>query len=111
MKRSFLVIINELLQNAIEHGFEHKDEGFVRVNLADEGDQVIIKVRDNGDGLPPNFELERADSLGFHIVKILVEEDLKGQIQLTNGNGLAVTVTFPKILFRGEEGWKEHASL
>jgi two-component sensor histidine kinase len=105
------LIINELLQNAIEHGFENKQAGFVRVNLADEGDQVIINVTDNGDGLPPNFQLDRADSLGFHIVKILVEEDLKGQLLLNNGNGLAVTITFPKILFKGEEGWKEHASL
>ena len=105
------LIINELLQNAIEHGFKHKQEGFVRVNLADEGDQVIINVMDNGDGLPANFRLDQADSLGFHIVKILVEEDLKGQLHLENGNGLTVTVTFPKILFRGEEGWKEHASL
>jgi two-component sensor histidine kinase len=105
------LIINELLQNAIEHGFENKQAGFVRVNLADEGGQVIINVTDNGDGLPPNFQLDRADSLGFHIVKILVEEDLKGQLLLNNGNGLAVTITFPKILFKGEEGWKEHASL
>ncbi|MBI1879337.1 MAG: histidine kinase N-terminal domain-containing protein [Chloroflexi bacterium] len=104
------LIINELLQNAIEHGFEHKQEGFVQVNLVDEGDQVIITVTDNGDGLPPNFQLEQADSLGFHIVKILVEEDLKGQFFLKNGNGLAVTVTFPKILFRGEEGWTDKHS-
>jgi two-component sensor histidine kinase len=105
------LIINELLQNALEHGFEHKQEGFIRVNLADEGDQVIINVTDNGDGLPPGFSMEQADSLGFHIVKILVEEDLKGKLSLENGNGLAVTVKFPKTLFRGEEGWKEHVSL
>ncbi len=105
------LIINELLQNAIEHGFEHKQAGFVRVNLADEGDEVIITVVDNGDGLPPGFKVEQTDSLGFHIVKILVEEDLKGQLLLNTGDGLTVTVKFPKILFRGEEGWKEHALL
>ena len=64
------LIINELLQNAIEHGFEHKQEGWVKVNLADEGDQVIISVTDNGDGLPAGFKMEQGDSLGFHIVKI-----------------------------------------
>jgi two-component sensor histidine kinase len=105
------LIINELLQNAIEHGFEHKQNGFVRVNLVDEGDEVIITVCDNGDGLPPNFKMEQADSLGFHIVKILVEEDLKGQLLLENGNGLAVTVKFPKILFKGEEGWTDKYSV
>lgn len=104
------LIINELIQNAIEHGFEHRQEGLVQVNLADEGDEVIIKVIDNGEGLPVDFQIGQSDSLGLNIVKILVEEDLKGHINFTNGDGVAVTITFPKILFRGEEGWKEHES-
>jgi two-component sensor histidine kinase len=109
------LIINELLQNAVEHGFEDQATGVVRVNLEDSGDEVIINVEDNGTGLPENFQLEQADSLGLHILKILVEGDLQGQIQLSNslknGGGLSVTITFPKSIFRGEEGWKEHVSL
>lgn len=108
------LIINELLQNAIEHGFEHKQSGEVRVNLEDNGDEVIIKVQDNGDGLPDDFELGQADSLGLQILKILVEGDLRGQIQLDNvpgdQGGTSVTITFPKSIFRGEKGWKEHVS-
>ncbi len=109
------LIINELLQNAVEHGFEGKKEGVVRVNLEDNGDEVIINVKDNGTGLPEDFQIGQADSLGFHILKILVEGDLQGQINLCNrtedGGGLSATITFPKSIFRGEEGWKEHVSL
>jgi two-component sensor histidine kinase len=105
------LIINELLQNALEHGFEHKQEGIIRVNLEDKGNEVVIQVTDNGEGLPDDFELDQTPSLGFQIVKTLVEGDLKGQLELSNGNGLTVVVKFPKILFKGEEGWKEHVSL
>jgi two-component sensor histidine kinase len=109
------LIINELLQNAVEHGFVQKQTGFVRLNLEDNGDEVIINVADNGDGLPVGFQLEQNDSMGLQIVKVLVESDLKGQIHLANsahnGEGLSVTITFPKSVFRGEEGWKEHVSL
>jgi two-component sensor histidine kinase len=109
------LIINELLQNAVEHGFVQKQTGFVRLNLEDNGDEVIIKVADNGDGLPVGFQMEQNDSMGLQIVKVLVESDLKGQIHLAdsahNGEGLSVTITFPKSVFRGEEGWKEHVSL
>ncbi len=109
------LIINELLQNAIEHGFTDKQEGFVRLNLADSGDEVMIEVTDNGNGLPDDFELSQSDSLGLQIVKILVESDLKGQINLANsahnGEGLSITIAFPKSLFTGEAGWKEHVSL
>jgi two-component sensor histidine kinase len=112
---SCALIINELVQNAIEHGFEKKKEGIVQVNLEDNGDEVIIKVADNGDGLPGDLDLEDTDSLGLKIVKILVEGDLKGQIQLgcglDNGNGLSIKIIFSKNILRGEAGWKEHVSL
>lgn len=109
------LIINELLQNAVEHGFEGKPEGHVWINLEDSGDEVIIKVSDDGRGVPEGFTMEQAESLGLQIVKILVEDDLKGQIQLEkgidHGEGLTVKITFSKNIFRGEEGWKEHVSL
>jgi two-component sensor histidine kinase len=108
------LILNELLQNAIEHGFEHKDKGIIRVNLEDNGDEVMINVTDDGEGLPDDFQLDQTDSLGLQIIKILVEGDLKGRILLnnhaTNGNGLSITISFPKVGFESEEGWKEHVS-
>lgn len=109
------LIINELIQNSLEHGFQNKQQGFIKLNLEDTGHEVIINVIDDGVGLPEDFELEQTGSLGYQIVKTLVEGDLNGQLQManasTNGEGLAVTIQFPKSLFRGEEGWKEHVSL
>jgi two-component sensor histidine kinase len=109
------LIINELVQNAVEHGFELKQEGLIRVNLADTGDEVIITVADNGDGVPAGFKMGQAESLGLHIVKILVEDDLKGHIDLEkgidDGDGLSVKISFSKTIFRGEAGWTEHVSL
>ena len=108
------LIVNELLQNSLEHGFTHKAEGFIHLNLADDGDEVIMKVIDNGDGLPSDFSLDKNPSLGLQIIKILVEDDLKGQIHFAGhneyGQGLSVTIKFPKSLFQGEAGWIEHAS-
>lgn len=109
------LIINELLQNAIEHGIESRPVGIIRVHLADDGDEVMIKIVDNGEGIPNGFNLDQSDSLGLRIVKILVEGDLKGTIDFQNGvdhgEGLIVTIKFPKVHFEGEEGWKEHVSL
>ncbi len=108
------LIINELIQNSLEHGFEDKKQGIIRVNLEDNGEEVIIKVADDGDGVPDSFQMDQADSLGLYIVKILVEGDLQGQIQLEsglNGSGLGIKIVFSKKIFGGEEGWKEHVSL
>lgn len=111
---SCALIINELVQNSIEHGFEEKRAGIIRVDLEDSGDEVIITVADNGDGVPVDFNMEKTDSLGLQIVKILVEGDLKGKIELGKGldeeKGLSVKITFSKTVFGGEAGWKEHVS-
>jgi two-component sensor histidine kinase len=99
------LVINELLQNAVEHGFEEGSVGNVRLTLQDEGDTVIVRVQDNGTGFPDNFSIENAESLGLQIVQILVQEDLKGTIEMRNGDGAEAIITFPKAIFGGEEGW------
>ncbi len=103
------LVINELLQNAVEHGFKEGKVGHVRLTLQDEGDTVIVRVRDDGSGLPDNFSIDNADSLGLQIVQTLVREDLKGKIEMRNGDGAEAIVTFPKAIFGGEEGWTAHA--
>ncbi|GAB4448230.1 MAG: sensor histidine kinase [Anaerolineae bacterium] len=108
------LIINELMQNSLEHGFEGRQQGSITVNLADNGEEVIISVSDDGTGIPAGFTLDQAKSLGLQIVRILVEDDLKGVINLhrnlDNGDGLRVEIIFRKTNFEGEEGWKEHVS-
>jgi two-component sensor histidine kinase len=103
------LVINELLQNAVQHGFEEGNVGHVFLILQDEGDTVIVRVRDDGSGLPDDFSMESAQSLGLQIVQTLVEEDLKGTIEMRNDDGAEVIVTFPKAIFGGEEGWTAHA--
>jgi two-component sensor histidine kinase len=105
---SCALVINELLQNALEHGFdEGRDGGTILVTFEDHGDAVSLVVHDDGHALPPNFRLDRVDSLGLKIVQMLVTEDLKGHIELQDDHGVAAIVRFPKIPLGGEETWNE----
>ncbi len=101
------LIINELVQNAVEHGYERKPGGAISVNLRDDGDRVVITVADDGQGLPEDFSLDQADTLGLQIVQTLVQDDLKGQFELREGDGVSAIVTFPKQTLGGEEAWSE----
>ncbi|RME09622.1 MAG: hypothetical protein D6802_11575 [Ardenticatenia bacterium] len=95
------LVINELLLNALEHGFEGRDQGEVVVVLEDEGHDVVLQVRDNGVGLPPDFDLEQSSSLGLQIVRTVVQQDLRGTFRLENnadGEGATAFVRFPKAL-------------
>jgi two-component sensor histidine kinase len=103
------LIINELLQNAVEHGFVGRQQGQVKLTLEDEGDKVVVRIHDDGTGLPEEFEFTNGTSLGLQIVQTLVQEDLKGSFHIGNGGGTQVIVTFPKPMFGGEYDWNAHA--
>ena len=96
------LVINELVQNAIEHGLAQQNQGRVEVSLADDGERVRIQVTDNGVGLPEGFELSTSSNLGLRIVRSLVERDLRGRFELTaSTEGTHATVEFDKSVLGG----------
>lgn len=105
---SCALVINELLQNALEHGFDQREHGgTISLSFQDFGDRVELRVHDDGRGLPDNFDLNNVDSLGLRIVRMLVTDDLKGTIEMVSDNGVSAIVNFPKIPLGGDEAWSE----
>lgn len=105
---SCALVINELLQNALEHGFDLRERGgTISMLFQDLGDRVELRVHDDGRGLPENFDLNTVDSLGLRIVRMLVTDDLKGTIEMVSENGVSAIVNFPKIPLGGDEAWNE----
>jgi len=96
------LVINELLQNAVEHGYVRLPGGTITIRLEDHGDQVEIAVTDDGQGLPPDFSLDQVESLGLQIVRTLVQDDLRGEFELLNGHGVRAIVRFPKQTLGGK---------
>jgi two-component sensor histidine kinase len=91
------LVINELLLNALEHGYERQDGGTVTVKLKDDGELITIAVDDDGLGLPEEFDLAQTSSLGLHIVRTLAQDDLRGNFELNSRDkGVSAIVTFPK---------------
>jgi two-component sensor histidine kinase len=101
------LIINELLQNALEHGFSPSEGGEISVELQDGADTVTMKISNTGRGLPEGFDLEQDIHLGLTIVQTLVEDDLRGGFELRDGQGVQAIVTFPKIPLGGERKWSD----
>ncbi len=96
------MVLTELLQNAVEHGFG-EGPGQVRV-LVDRGrDRLRVQVVDDGSGLPGDFDPAASDTLGIAIVRSLVESELGGRIGFGpgpdgaggNGRGTAVSLDLP----------------
>jgi len=57
-------LLQPLVENAIQHGFENKGgEGVVKIAIAREGAQLLINIRDDGEGLPLGQELREGFGL------------------------------------------------
>ena len=91
------IVVNELVTNALKHGFPGGRRGRVDVRLARRGDAAELRVEDDGVGLPEGFSLEKAEGLGTRIVWLLAEQ-LGGRAEAgggPGGSGAAFRVAFP----------------
>ena len=78
---------NELIHNAIEHGFKGLEQGQLLVGTETEGNEIHIYIKNNGIPLPPSFNQKTFD-LGLQIVRTLVEIEMSGVFALKNENDL-----------------------
>lgn len=90
------VVLTELLQNAVDHGFPEGsaggdvvvvlDDSSEDATADDESDGVLhIRVINDGRGLDPGFDLKGATGLGLSIVRTLVTTELDGTIAMRAG--------------------------
>ncbi len=81
------ILLNELVTNAVKHGFPGGRRGTISIRIAAlaEGD-IELCVSDDGVGLPPGFALGRSQSLGLQVVATLVAQ-LDGRVDVSAGTG------------------------
>ena len=90
------LLLNELVANAIEHGFAKTPSGEIHVNVEDTDGEISIWVSNNGDPLPEGFDPTRASHLGLKIVENLAR-GLGGRFKMSEVLAWTVTeVKFPR---------------
>jgi len=98
---SLALVTAELVHNAIEHGLAGCAEGSVTVSMRRLPGELQLVVRDTGRGLPAGFDVQSSANLGLAIVKTVVEDDLRGTLNLRSTSrtgtphGTTVTIRVP----------------
>jgi two-component sensor histidine kinase len=83
---ALVLVVTELVQNAVQHGFERAErQGSVLIRAERSARWLDIVVHDDGRGLPPEFNLETSDRLGLQIVRTLVSAELDGSLTMCPG--------------------------
>ncbi len=108
------LLLNELISNAILHGFEGLERGKISVRAwlapgnaagesrtANQSPMIRLEVADDGVGLPDGFDPHKHRNLGLSIVRTLVESDLRGEFTIECGEHGG---TVAKVAFRPARG-------
>jgi two-component sensor histidine kinase len=94
---SAALIVNELITNAAKYAYKDKPGGKIWIAVAGVGkDKLSISVRDEGAGLPPDFDLKKPKGLGMRIITAFVKQ-LAGTLETHARNpGTEFVITIPR---------------
>lgn len=89
------LLINEVISNALKYAFPNNKKGTIFISLKAINKTIILKVKDDGVGLPKGFNIEKSDTLGLQLVQTLAEQ-LEGKLEMKSENGTEILITFER---------------
>lgn len=86
------LILNETFTNTSKYAFD-ENGGEIKVLIRSNELSFDMTYEDNGKGLPNDFSIDKANSLGMKLIKGFTKQ-LKGTLAIENQNGLKLFFTF-----------------
>ena len=91
-------IINELICNAVEHAFKNGKPGKITLGIKSKKEnkhtqRILLSVKDNGSGMPHDFDINKHKNLGMDILQALINQ-IDGSLDIKNDEGAQFTVSF-----------------
>jgi two-component sensor histidine kinase len=81
--------ISEIIGNSLKHAFPEERRGRISLSLRAQGDELVLRISDDGIGLRPDFSLEKHGHLGLKTLYTIIERQLRGSVQVDSTQGLA----------------------
>ncbi len=88
------LIASELISNSLKHAFARDGKGTITLELNQVDSDITFCIRDNGQGLPPDFSMDEPASLGLRLVKLLAGQ-LEAQLTWSRAPGASFILRFP----------------
>ncbi|MFV0573751.1 MAG: histidine kinase dimerization/phosphoacceptor domain -containing protein [Xanthomarina gelatinilytica] len=89
------LIVNEFVTNSYKYAFEDQKEGTIYIALTSQDNIYKLVLKDNGKGLPKDFDINELDSFGLETIQLLTKE-YGGTFTIDGANGVAMNITLPK---------------
>ena len=89
------LIINELISNLLKYAFKPNEKGVIEIGLSEKEGEVVLRIADNGIGIPKEIDFRKTETLGLQLVNTLTQQ-LEGEIELEVDNGTKFKLNFKK---------------
>ncbi len=90
--------LHEIIDNAARHALVASSSPRLMLSSRQDQEQLVLRVSDNGPGLPPGFDPGRDAGMGLILARALASHDLGGSMELAGLNpGLEVSLTVPRL--------------
>jgi PAS domain S-box-containing protein len=89
------IIIGELLTNAMKYAYQGRENGSLTITSHLEERVIRFVIKDDGNGLPKNFDIETSGGFGLKLVHMLASQ-LDGKVCFRNAKqGSEFIIEFP----------------
>ena len=89
------LIVNEFVTNSYKYAFDDNTKGVIDIDLTSDDNQYSLSLKDNGKGLPKDFNINDLDSFGLETIQLLTKE-YGGTFDINDTNGVTMNITLPK---------------
>lgn len=89
----FALIVNELLFNTIKYVLPLREDCFIRMHCISENGKTRFCYEDNGPGLPKDFDVAKAKTLGMRLIKGFARQ-MDATMEVTNRPGQSLKFCF-----------------
>ncbi len=89
------LIVNEFITNSYKYAFEDDENGQIIIALTSDKKQYQLSLKDNGKGLPKEFNINDLDSFGLETIQLLTKE-YGGTFTIDGTSGVSMNITLPK---------------
>ena len=86
------LLINELVANAVKHGFLGRNRGTISIRAHQEQGEAIIEIWNDGESIPEDFDPSGGHGLGMRIIQRLVSADLHGSFRIGPSDGGSIAI-------------------
>ncbi|HEY6901941.1 MAG TPA: sensor histidine kinase, partial [Puia sp.] len=87
------LILNEAITNSVKYAFPGGRNGVIHITLHQRGGNILLRIMDDGVGLPDDFNIGSSNSLGMQLIRLFAEQ-LEGKLQMCGDKGVEISLLF-----------------